>query len=592
MTKRKAELKAASLFDFLRLGNETKSVPHPDPSPPRRRARLETMDQKSLFGNETKRVPHPDPSPPRRRARRPATPLQKSPPVELFGDEGRRQVGTEPDDLWDFIWGKVESPCDPCLFDLSPAASNLPAASPVPGGGSRPLIAQSSPSTTPCAKSPNTSVKSPKDAIVPYTRRRLVGKQPPQITLTIEVYTSRRLRGKQPPPNVPERKTISVRGHYDVLGIERTANAAEVHAAYRRRALATHPDKGGDPRDFHRVKTAFEELSNEAKRAAYDRSLVFFGRKDGTPEEPVKSSQNIVQKTSGLDSYFGAARIAHFSLLAGDWDDWSATLATMQDEVLKRLRDILKGIKSKGATAMAADSDAQGILQGWNGPTCITQRKSGYKVTVCWEELSICSGFTKSLTQVIDWQIALLSMQSAAKLRMKRRGAGSRDPLTENELLQVLEREPDLELLFTVTVSYGGKKGKKISSPGVLNLHTAMEFYHRFKAASRGKNCEAALKSEKRKAEQEAAQENKKRKLCERRLLVAVDEELQARRTGRSTGTHDASSKALVLHRASQQDNVKTTPTPKEKSRAKTSPCKSTRQRRTLIEAPARKLRA
>merc|ERR1719502_2264817 len=120
-------------------------------------------------------------------------------------------------------------------------------------------------------------------------------------------------------------------------------------------------------------------------------------------------------------------------------------------------------------------------------------------------------------------------MEAAAKLRLKRRARfESRELLTESELHQVLEREPDLELTFTVTVA-SGKKGK-VSAPAVMNLQTAMEFHRRFVAASRSKNAEAALKAEKRKAEQEAAKEMKMRRLYEKRLLKAVDEELQARR--------------------------------------------------------------
>jgi len=205
-------------------------------------------------------------------------------------------------------------------------------------------------------------------------------------------------------------------------------------------------------------------------------------------------------------------------------------------------------------------------------------------------ELNICTGFTKSLTQAIDWQIALLGMQGVAQLRMKRKGrADSKDPLTESELLQVLEREPGLELTFTITVSVG-RRGK-ISSPGVMDLHTAMEFRRMFLTAMQGKNSEAALKVEKQRAEQEASKEKKKRRLLEQKLLVAVSEELQARSAGQSHGTADHSSKALVLHQhqASQHDNVKT-PTPKDKNKLKrrssTSPCKATK-RRTQVQVEA-----
>jgi len=537
------------------------------------------------------------PSPPRparrsgakRQCLAPVTPQQDSRVVGACRTKSKDLLDTDRDELWNYVWANVESPTPP----------PLPDGSPTPRGGMRTLSMASPPAPIAPLSSPLTGGPSPQNKIVPYVRRRLVGKQPP--VLTIEVYTRRRLTGKQPEPLLSERKTISVRGHYDVLGVLRTANAAEIHAAYRRRALATHPDKGGDPKDFHRVKVAFEELSDDARRTVYDRNLVLFGRRDGmtseTKEPTVEVAQVVAQEKTADRLFYGAARVAHFTLLASNWTTWLGSLTQMQDGVLNTLRDILKCSKTLLAPADAgAGAGANGNLQGWQGPTCITQLKNGYKVTVSWAELSVSTGLTKSLTQVIDWQIALLSMQGAAQVRMKRRDRSeSKDPLTENELLQVLEREPGLEPIFTISVNAGGKKGKKVSAPGVLDLRLAMDFRQKFLAASHGRNTAAALKAEKRTADQEAAKEKKRHKICEQQLLIAVNQELQARRAGRSRGTGDQSSKALVLHQARRQESVKA-PTPDAKGnwlkdQTKTSPCKVSRKRRTQVEAPVRKQR-
>jgi hypothetical protein len=344
------------------------------------------------------------------------------------------------------------------------------------------------------------------------------------------------------------------------------------------------------------VKVAFEELSDHARRTVYDRNLVLFGRRDGVVSEQLApdATQVVSGRKSADQLYFGAARVAHVTLLSRSWDTWLSTLAEMQDRVLNTLRDILKGSKTLVAAAdVGAGSNAHGNLPGWQGPTCITQRKGGYKVAVTWSDFSICTGYTKSLTQVIDWQIALLSLQGAAQTRMKRRDKSeSKDPLTENELIQVLEREPSLELTFTIAVESGGKKGQKISAPGVMNLRLAMDFRRRFLAAGRSKNSQTVIKAEKKKVEQEATKESKRRRMCEQKLLIAVNQELQARRVGRSRGTGDLSSKALVLRQPSQQDNV--TPNAKEKwlaEQSKVSPCKVSRKRRASAELPARKSR-
>jgi curved DNA-binding protein CbpA len=58
--------------------------------------------------------------------------------------------------------------------------------------------------------------------------------------------------------------------HYEVLGITEAATAEEIHAAYRELAKKTHPDVGGARPLFVLIRTAFEVLSDPARRAEYD----------------------------------------------------------------------------------------------------------------------------------------------------------------------------------------------------------------------------------------------------------------------------------------------------------------------------------
>jgi len=53
-----------------------------------------------------------------------------------------------------------------------------------------------------------------------------------------------------------------------ILGIRPTATISEIRTAYRRCALATHPDKGGTPEKFQAVKAAYECALAKAARAA------------------------------------------------------------------------------------------------------------------------------------------------------------------------------------------------------------------------------------------------------------------------------------------------------------------------------------
>jgi len=57
---------------------------------------------------------------------------------------------------------------------------------------------------------------------------------------------------------------------YEVLGISKTATDKEIKKAYRKGALQSHPDKGGDPDKFKQLTQAYEILSTQQKRQQYD----------------------------------------------------------------------------------------------------------------------------------------------------------------------------------------------------------------------------------------------------------------------------------------------------------------------------------
>eukprot|EP00913_Durusdinium_trenchii_P001758 g1629.t1 len=50
---------------------------------------------------------------------------------------------------------------------------------------------------------------------------------------------------------------------YEILGIDEDAPLDDVVKAYRQRALAEHPDKGGDVDRFDALKKAYEVLSDQ-----------------------------------------------------------------------------------------------------------------------------------------------------------------------------------------------------------------------------------------------------------------------------------------------------------------------------------------
>src|ERR1035437_9844592 len=68
---------------------------------------------------------------------------------------------------------------------------------------------------------------------------------------------------------------MSKRDYYEILGVPRTANDADIKRAYRKLAHQHHPDKNPtDPQAEERFKEAAEAyavLSDVQKRSAYDR---------------------------------------------------------------------------------------------------------------------------------------------------------------------------------------------------------------------------------------------------------------------------------------------------------------------------------
>ncbi|WP_018876097.1 MULTISPECIES: molecular chaperone DnaJ [unclassified Thioalkalivibrio] len=69
--------------------------------------------------------------------------------------------------------------------------------------------------------------------------------------------------------------TMSQRDYYEVLGVAKDASAADIKKAFRRLAMKYHPDRNpGDEEaeaKFKEARAAYDVLSDDQKRAAYDR---------------------------------------------------------------------------------------------------------------------------------------------------------------------------------------------------------------------------------------------------------------------------------------------------------------------------------
>src|SRR5262245_36309054 len=96
--------------------------------------------------------------------------------------------------------------------------------------------------------------------------------------------------------------TTEKRDYYEVLGLQRDASVDDIKKAFRRLAVKYHPDK--NPNDsaaeerFKEAAEAYEVLSDEEKRARYDR----YGH----------------AATNGMGARFAPSHFAAFTDILGD----------------------------------------------------------------------------------------------------------------------------------------------------------------------------------------------------------------------------------------------------------------------------------
>jgi molecular chaperone DnaJ len=99
------------------------------------------------------------------------------------------------------------------------------------------------------------------------------------------------------------------RDYYDVLGVDRNASKEELKKAYRKMALQYHPDRNPDNKDaeekFKEAAEAYEVLSDDNKRANYDR----FGHEGVRASSGFQGFTDINDIFSHFSDIFGGASI-------------------------------------------------------------------------------------------------------------------------------------------------------------------------------------------------------------------------------------------------------------------------------------------
>lgn len=73
-------------------------------------------------------------------------------------------------------------------------------------------------------------------------------------------------------PTAPKKPTAKKESYYAVLGVSKNASDDEIKKAFRKLILKCHPDKGGDPTEFIKVRAAYDVLKTYVSRCRYDQT--------------------------------------------------------------------------------------------------------------------------------------------------------------------------------------------------------------------------------------------------------------------------------------------------------------------------------
>ena len=126
------------------------------------------------------------------------------------------------------------------------------------------------------------------------------------------------------PSQMRQPSNIDTSELYNLLGVNKDASENEIKKAFRKKAMKSHPDRGGNAEEFKQISEAYEILSDSNKKSQYDKygkegvggnggnaqtedifSHMFGGRSNSHKEQ--KKGEDIVHKLSvDLESFYNS----------------------------------------------------------------------------------------------------------------------------------------------------------------------------------------------------------------------------------------------------------------------------------------------
>jgi molecular chaperone DnaJ len=141
---------------------------------------------------------------------------------------------------------------------------------------------------------------------------------------------------------------MTKRDYYEILGVVKNASAEEIKKAYRKVAIQFHPDKNqGDKaaeEKFKEAAEAYEVLSNQEKRAQYDR---FGHARQGGGGYSSSGGMNMDDIFSQFGDVFGSGGGSPFESFFGGGGSRQRKGSNLRIKLKLNLEEIANGIEKK-----------------------------------------------------------------------------------------------------------------------------------------------------------------------------------------------------------------------------------------------------
>jgi len=171
---------------------------------------------------------------------------------------------------------------------------------------------------------------------------------------------------------------MAKRDYYDVLGVSKNAEQAEIKSAYRKLAIKYHPDKNPNNKEaeekFKEAAEAYEVLSNPEKRQRYDR----FGHAGNSASGGYGGGMNMEDIFSNFGDIFGGGNPFE-SFFGGGGQSRGGRRAVkgtnLRIKVKLTLEEIAKGVEKKikvNKQVVCKTCDGSGAKDRSSTSTCRT----------------------------------------------------------------------------------------------------------------------------------------------------------------------------------------------------------------------------